>query len=127
MNKEELNKTINENFRVVFMTIICCSIFWIAISTLFYTYIVNERTPSNDSEIQMMSGFYKRDVKIKMDSITNALIIQTLRNQLVEKQVEIDSLEKAYMDSAEKLNRLHRNDYESDERRMMFMNQRNPV
>jgi hypothetical protein len=118
MNNQQSTKTMNTNFRAVFITTICCSIFWIATGIVFYRYTVNERTTPNDSEDQMMSGFYRRDVKIKMDSISNALIIQTLRNQLVERQIKIDSLEEAFM--MERSNRQKRN-YESEEL-MMYMN-----
>lgn len=111
-------KVLKINFRAVFLTAICCSVFWIATGIVCYRYIVTQRT-NPIGEGQMMSGFYRRDVKIRMDSISNALIIQTLRNQLVEKQIEIDSLGKIL--TAERANRLDTREYESDEL-MMFMN-----
>lgn len=122
MNKQEFMKARNANFRTVLITIICCSAFWIATGIVCYRYIVKQRTKPIDREGQMMSGFYKRDLKIKMDSISNALIIQTLRNQLVEKQIEIDSLSEIL--TAERSNGLDKREYESDEL-MMFMNRMN--
>lgn len=119
MNKQEFTKALKTSFRVVLITAICCSAFWIATGIVCYRYIVNQRTKPIDKEGQMMSGFYKHEVKIKMDSISNALIIQTLRNQLVEKQIEIDSLGKVL--TAERSDRLDNMEYESDEL-MMFMN-----
>ncbi|SKC85134.1 hypothetical protein [Ohtaekwangia koreensis] len=112
-------KALKANFKAVLITAICCSAFWMAIGIVCYRYIVNQRTKPIDREGQMMSGFYKREVKIKMDSISNTLIIQTLRNQLVEKQIEIDGLGEVL--TTERSNRLDKSEYESDEL-MMFMN-----
>jgi len=73
----------------------------------------------------MMSGFYQRDIKIKMDSLSNLFMIQSLQNQLLEKQVKINSLEKSYMsgikDNAAQLNDLHKKELQLDEH-MLLMN-----
>lgn len=125
MNRQELIEALDRNSRAIFYTSICCSVFWISFGVLSYRYIVEGRPTTIDREEQMMAGFYKRDVKIKMDSITNALMIQTLKHQLIKKQMKVDSLEKAYMaaikQNAEKFKRRDRDEYEVDER-MMFMN-----
>jgi hypothetical protein len=118
MDKQGLLKGMNINFRIVFITTLCCSAFWIITGIVCYRYIVKKRIAPDDSNEQMMVGFYKRDVKIKMDSISNALMIQTLRHQLVEKQILIDSLGDAL--AAERLNSPYDREYRSDEH-MMFM------
>jgi hypothetical protein len=87
MNRQELIKAIDRNSIAIYYTAISCTVFWIIIGILSYRYIVEGRPTIVDHEKQMISGFYKRDVKIKMDSISNALMIQTLRHQLIEKQM----------------------------------------
>jgi len=119
MNRKEIINTLNENFRTIYITSICSSIFWIVMSVLSYRYIVEGRPTTIDQEKQMMAGFYKRDVKIKMDSISNALMIRTLQSQLIKKQMVIDSLGEVL--TAERSNRLDYSEYESD-KLMMFMN-----
>lgn len=130
MNKEELIKALDRNSKAIFYTSICCTAFWISFGILSYRYIVDGRPTTIDHEKQMMAGFYKRDVKIKMDSISNALMIQTLKHQLVKKQMKVDSLEKAYMaalkEKAERFKKLDREEYELDEH-MLFMNLRERI
>jgi len=127
MNNKELGEYISVNLRTIFITTICCSVFWIVIGIVIYKYIVTERTKPIDSEGPVMSGFYRREVKLKIDSITNALMIQALRKQLIKKQVTIDSLEKAYMtrikDDTIRSNRLYKRELELEDH-MMFMNLR---
>ncbi len=124
MNKQDIINALDRNSRAIFITAICCSVFWIITGILCYRYMVAGRPTIIDHESRMMTGFYRRDVKIKMDSISNALIIQTLRNQLVKKQMKVDSLENACMaairQNSERLKRLDREEYELEER-MMFM------
>jgi lipid A disaccharide synthetase len=118
MNRQELIEAIDRNSTAIYYTAIFCTVIWIIIGTLSYRYIVEGRPIVVDHEEEMISGFYKRDVKIKMDSISNALMIQTLRHQLLEKQMQIDSLGKAL--ATERKNSFYDWEYESDER-IMFM------
>lgn len=118
MNKQEFIKALDRHSSAIFYTATCCTIFWITIGILSYRYIVEGRPTVVDHKEQMMAGFYRRDVKIKMDSISNALMIQTLRHQLIEKQMQIDSLGKAL--ATKRKNGVYDWEYNSDER-MMFM------
>jgi len=125
MNRQKLIEALDRNSRAIFYTSICCTVFWISFGILSYRYIVEGRPTTIDREEQMMAGFYKRDVKIKMDSISNALIIQTLKHQLIKKQMKVDSLEKAFLaalkEKAERFKKLDKEEYELDEH-MLFMN-----
>jgi phage pi2 protein 07 len=118
MNKQKFIKALDRHSTAIFYTAMFCTAFWITIGILSYRYIVEGRPTVVDHKEQMISGFYKRDVKIKMDSISNALMIQTLRHQLIEKQMQIDSLGKVL--ATKRKNGLYDWEYNSDER-MMFM------
>jgi len=125
MNDQKFLYNNDTTLRTVIVTVIFCSVFWVITGIAIYKQLLGQRSKLNDEANEVMLGFHERDIRLKLDSINNALIIESLRGELADKEEKILELEIACGNSIND----NKRKYELDrsrrmlDDRMIFMHQ----